>query len=505
MNIFRRLRWKLTLSYTIVTVCALLVVTLVVGTILLTRIFLPNNFLSPETVVEILMKNEVPIWSPILSQSPVDTKLIKGLMSSSNAQITNFDFIRVGNIQFSVRTLATMRALIIGADKTLLGKFDEFFYRESLVGQPFDVSKVQGFEAPFAAALTGVTDPKYLYTELEKDKRLIIAIPINSNKIGEEARIVGVVAIFIDSFPTQKDIPRNILLIAGRFLIIFLFGAAVMGAIFGALTASGLAKRFKRMSTNTDRWSEGDFTNFIEDTTGDEIAHFANRLDNMAKQLQSLLRRRQEMAVSEERNRLARDLHDSAKQQALAASFELGTSLTLFNGDPLGAKKHLAAADNLVDLVRKELTDLVHELRPQSMDGQEFSEILKDYVLDWSHRSNIELEMKINIDDEERLSLETREALFRITQEALSNVARHSSAKHVDLILETGPDNIALVIKDNGLGFNPGIQHGGVGLRSMHERAEGIGGSLAIESATGQGTQISVALPIANSTRRDNV
>ena len=83
------------------------------------------------------------------------------------------------------------------------------------------------------------------------------------------------------------------------------------------------------------------------------------------------------MAVSEERNRLARDLHDSAKQQALAASFELGTALTLYDLDPGGAKNHLVEADALVDSVRTELTNLVDELRPQSMDGQDFSEILK--------------------------------------------------------------------------------------------------------------------------------
>ena len=69
----------------------------------------------------------------------------------------------------------------------------------------------------------------------------------------------------------------------------------------------------------------------------------------MARQLQGLLRTRQDMAVSEERNRLARDLHDSAKQQALAASFELGTALTLYERDPQEAKKHLAEADTLVD------------------------------------------------------------------------------------------------------------------------------------------------------------
>ena len=106
------------------------------------------------------------------------------------------------------------------------------------------------------------------------------------------------------------------------------------------------------------------------------------------------------MAVSEERNRLARDLHDSAKQQALAASFELGTALTLYERDPDEAKKHLAEADTLVDSVRKELTNLVDELRPQSMDGEDFSEILKEYGMEWSHRSGIELNFHVEGNDE---------------------------------------------------------------------------------------------------------
>jgi hypothetical protein len=104
-----------------------------------------------------------------------------------------------------------------------------------------------------------------------------------------------------------------------------------------------LSTRFKRISAITDQWSAGDFSRYIGDATGDEIAQFTRRLDKMAEQLQSLLRRRQDMAISEERNRLARDLRDSAKQQALVVSFELGTALALFERDPQATKKHLVA------------------------------------------------------------------------------------------------------------------------------------------------------------------
>jgi NarL family two-component system sensor histidine kinase LiaS len=213
----------------------------------------------------------------------------------------------------------------------------------------------------------------------------------------------------------------------------------------------------------------------------------------MAKQLQSLLRRRQEMAVSEERNKLARDLHDSAKQQALAASFELGTALTLYERDPQQAKKHLVEADGLVDAVRKELTNLVDELRPRPMAGQDFSETLKEHAAEWSHRSGIALSIRMTGND--GLSVEAQEVMFRIAQEALANIARHSSASHADIILDHRADAVTLTIKDDGRGFDTQAPHAGIGLRSMRERAEAIGGAFSVESTPGQGTQIIVNLP----------
>ena len=113
-----------------------------------------------------------------------------------------------------------------------------------------------------------------------------------------------------------------------------------------------MVSRLERVSQVTDAWSQGDFSEFIMDPVGDEISQLAVRLNQMAEQLQQFLKRSQEIAVSEERNRLARDLHDSAKQEALAASFHLGTALTLFERDPKSAKSHLVEADNLVDSVR---------------------------------------------------------------------------------------------------------------------------------------------------------
>ena len=493
MNIFRQLRWKLTLNYTIVTVSAFLVVILILGAIILPRLFVPKNIMTPETLIEIIQNSSNPIWSLVLSQSPANTELIGSLLKASNPTITSADFLRIGSLQFTASTMAEWRALVIGKDGILLGKTENNFPADYSIGGPFDPAQVEGLEAPLTAALAGDPDLSHLYTAYELEKRYVMAIPVIAEMGGENPRVLGALVLIVDTLPTQADIPWHVLNIAGRSLLIFLFGVGLFGALFGAFFAHGLSNRFNRLSANIDAWSEGDFSRFIEDTTGDEISQFAQHLNKMAKQLKSLLYRRQEMAVSEERNRLARDLHDSAKQMALAASFQLGTALTLYDRDPKIAKKHLVEADALVDSVRDELTNLVHELRPQPVDGHYFSENIKEYMVDWSHRSGIEL--TIDIEGNEELSLETREALFRIVQEALANIARHSSASCADVSLGYEPGVVKMIIKDNGRGFDKSIQHGGLGLYSMRERAEELDGSFTVESSPRQGTKIAVTLP----------
>jgi len=500
MNIFRQLRWKLTLSYTLVTVSALLVILVVTAGILFSQIFVPMYYLNPEGMIDAWMngrmRSDYPMFCQILSQSPVDLELLNQYLMESQSIISDSDLFRIGALQFSVSTTASIRVLIVGPDGIFLGTSINDPTLRSAIGKSFDPWLVPGLEAPYTAALAGDTNPSHLYTELEPNKRYVFAGPAFNRNEGSENQIVGVVVVLFDAVPTQGDILAHILRVLGRGLVIFFLGVGIMGAIFGSFFAHGLTRRFNRISATTDLWSVGNFASYLDDPAGDEIAQFTLRLDNMAKQLQSLLRRRQDMAVSEERNRLARDLHDSAKQQAMAASLELGTALTLFERDPQGAKSHLVEADALVDAVRKELTNLVHELRPQDIDGRDFSDTLKEYAIEWSHRNGIELDF--NIVGSNEISLETRQTLFRISQEALANVARHSSANCLKLSLEYGMNDVTMSIKDDGCGFDPGAPHGGIGLNSMAERAGVLGGNLSVESVPGQGTQIKVTLPAKN-------
>ena len=213
----------------------------------------------------------------------------------------------------------------------------------------------------------------------------------------------------------------------------------------------------------------------------------------MAEQLQNLLKRRQAMAISEERNRLARDLHDSAKQQALAASFQLGTAITLFYRDPETARKHLTEADTLVDSVRKELTDLILELRPPTMNERDFTEIMNEYAIEWAHQNNIAID--VNVHGYRELPLEITQTLYRIMQEALANVARHSSATNADMSLDFETNAVTLIITDDGCGFETDQPHDGMGLHSMRERTESLNGVFTIKSLPDQGTSVVVNLP----------
>ncbi len=204
MNIFRKLRWQLTLSYTIVTVCAFLVVILIMGAIILPRFFIPDNILTPEGIIDVLQESQDPLWSHILSQSPVDTRLVRLLLEDSGGTINSNDILRIGSLQFFVRTTAAMHALVIGADGTLLGKTGHIDSPSITMGQAFDPGVYQGLELPFNAAMQGETDTKQLYSIFGDDKRFLLALPIFDETEGNRNQVAGVIVVILKSFPPRR-------------------------------------------------------------------------------------------------------------------------------------------------------------------------------------------------------------------------------------------------------------------------------------------------------------
>jgi signal transduction histidine kinase len=211
--------------------------------------------------------------------------------------------------------------------------------------------------------------------------------------------------------------------------------------------------------------------------------------EQVLEELQSAQRRLQDMAIAEERNRLARDLHDSAKQQAFALSAQLDAAQSLIQRDPSAAETHLQRADQLADNLRQELANLILQLRPPEIGPDGLPAALRRYATEWSKQSNIEAVVEAR--DERALPPAAAEALLRVTQEALANVARHSRACHVDIQLIYTPGMILVNVVDDGKGFDPLQTKAGVGTRSMRERVSALPyGTFTLDSAPGRGTRV---------------
>ncbi len=265
--------------------------------------------------------------------------------------------------------------------------------------------------------------------------------------------------------------------------------ATVSGLISGYLTARGLARRLKNLSTVADRWGGGDFSVLAHDTSDDELGQMSRQLNRMATQLWNLLSTRQKLATLEERNRLARDLHDSVKQQVFAVAMQIGATQTLLKRDPAAAEVRLKEAQKLVSQVQQELTSLISELRPAALNGKGIVAALRELTTQWTQQTNIVATLRAK--SHETLPLAVEEALFRVAQEALSNIARHSKATLVQMDLTTTDDTVILSITDNGQGFDTAHRNGsGLGLLSMQERMKTLGGDAQFESTPDKGTRI---------------
>jgi NarL family two-component system sensor histidine kinase LiaS len=209
----------------------------------------------------------------------------------------------------------------------------------------------------------------------------------------------------------------------------------------------------------------------------------------MAAQLQNLLAARQQLATLEERNRLARDLHDSVKQQIFAISMQIAATRILLSRDVEAAGERLNKTEKLVQQAQQELTSLIRELRPVALEGKGLVAALRELLPQWSQQN--EIVANLHVGEFQALPVTVEEALFRVVQEALSNIARHSQASLVQITLNVTDETISLSVQDNGQGFDlTHLEHRGVGLHSMQERMKALGGDLKLESAPGEGTQI---------------
>jgi signal transduction histidine kinase len=200
-------------------------------------------------------------------------------------------------------------------------------------------------------------------------------------------------------------------------------------------------------------------------------------------------------AALEERQRLARELHDSVSQALYGIALGAKTARTLLDRDSTKVASPLDYILSLADAGLAEMRALIFELRPESLEKEGLVAALEKQAA--ALRARHEIKVESDLCNEPDAPLEIKEALYRIAQEALHNIVKHAHASSVRIRMRCSPENVTLDVSDDGIGFEPeGDFPGHLGLHSMRERTERLGGTLAVESAPGKGTQIRAWIPM---------
>ena len=210
-----------------------------------------------------------------------------------------------------------------------------------------------------------------------------------------------------------------------------------------------------------------------------------------------LLVQAREAGVVDERRRMAREIHDTLAQGLTGIVTQLQAAEQAASrtaGEPAGWRRHVAAA---TQLARESLTEArrsVEALRPEQLDGCRLSEALAGVAERWSSLNRIPAQVTTT-GTARPVDPEAEFALLRAAQEALANVARHAHATRVGLTISYMENEVALDVRDDGVGFDPALTEGGFGLVAMRQRITALSGTLQVESEPGGGTAISACVP----------
>jgi signal transduction histidine kinase len=212
----------------------------------------------------------------------------------------------------------------------------------------------------------------------------------------------------------------------------------------------------------------------------------------------SLYERSRELSIVEERNRLARELHDSVTQKLFGLTLTAEAAATVIDRDPAEAKAQLQRLQELTRGAMEELRSLIFELRPPAAESEGLATALRKHVDVLQRVHGHVVELRVEGDAEPAGDGRRAGEVLRIAQEALQNALRHADATRVDVRLDGHDGRLRLAVADDGVGFDPaepGLRARRLGLTSMEERARALGGTLTIDSRPGAGTTVALEVP----------
>ncbi|MBP7338908.1 sensor histidine kinase [Niveispirillum sp.] len=320
-----------------------------------------------------------------------------------------------------------------------------------------------------------------------EDGPIWVDMPIDD---GKGNRIGRVRILYVAEFDAWIQIQSifNFLLGAWGYVILF---SVPIGIACGVAAAHYVTRHLGRMNDVTESWRRGDFTARIALPNDDVLIRHSQHLNDMADDLELYLHLKQNLAVSDERNRVARELHDTVKQKLFALGLQLATA----KANPAvleAAREPILEAETINREAQHDLMEIITQLRPTSTGDSTLHNRVGMIAEDFRRRFDVDIELGDMGAIQPNAHVEHQ--VLRILQEALMNAVRHGKASKVTVAAAIDGSAAMLVIADNGIGFEMTVKTKGFGIISMRDRARDLpDGRLDIESAEGEGTRLTIS------------
>ncbi|MDQ0155539.1 sensor histidine kinase [Robertmurraya andreesenii] len=281
-----------------------------------------------------------------------------------------------------------------------------------------------------------------------------------------------------------------------------------IGLLFGVVSGFYWKKQFQSINQMLHEIEEGRTIDVKEEGMFDDMEEIFGRGKKIQRQIAEQAKLSQKLAnekaedqenriqeiISQERNRLARELHDSVSQQLFAASMLMSAINETNQPSNEREAKQLQMVEAMIHQSQLEMRALLLHLRPVALKGKSLQEGIEELLIELSQKVTMNINWKV---EDFPLDKGVEDHLFRILQESVSNTLRHSKANELEVLLIQRDDFIILRVVDDGVGFDQEeSKAGSYGMQNMYERAVEIGGTLKIVSVKNKGTRLEVKVPI---------
>lgn len=290
------------------------------------------------------------------------------------------------------------------------------------------------------------------------------------------------------------------------FIVFVLVCGAIIGAIVGGASGYYLRTHLIKLGNNLSDMELGKYVALSESKPIKEMNFIYEKMNKLQKQMADQIATSQKLAtersgeqekriqeiISQERNRLARELHDSVSQELFAASMLMSAINEREYGEQ--QEKQLKLVEGIIQQSQLEMRALLLHLRPVPLKGKSLQEGLEELLVELMQKVPMKITWKI---ESVELDKGVEDQLFRIVQESLSNTLRHSKATSLEVYLVRREGMVIMIVSDDGVGFDvEQSKTGSYGLQNMHERALEVGGTFKIVSVKNKGTRLEVKVPI---------